>query len=505
MTRRRYAAPLAMDLFRPLEREGSALLSDQLAQRIRDLVVAGHLKAGDYLPPLRFLARRLHLSIGTVAKAYTSLGKEGLVAGDSTRGLRVRSGAPIPSRAGQRPWASLVMRPTVPADPLGVELPQPMGPSPVRLHASEPGTDLLPTALVARAFGAALADGANLRYAPIGGLPEVRAAVDGYLRRRGIALAGAEVLLTAGTTQSLAIITHALLPPGGVVLTEHPTWYMALAVFAAAGARVIALPVDDEGLEVGGLADAVLRCNPAFLYLQPAFQNPTGVSLSPARRAELLAVARRLQLLVIEDDYAAELAFGESPESLRTAEGADVVIYVKSFAKLIAPALRIGAIVAPARYAVALKSALHGLDPFVSTVTQRALAACLTAPAFDTHLKALTAALARRADALDRTLGAHQPFGARWTRPAGGLCAWLELPPRVRADEFVRDAARRGVLLAPGRLFCLDESGERGLRIAFAAATPSEIERGAGIIGELLEARARRRRPPTGRSREVAP
>src|SRR5207245_8047294 len=139
MARRRYAAPLAMDLFRPLQREGSALLSDQLAQRIRDLVVAGHLKAGDYLPPLRFLARRLHLSIGTVAKAYTSLGREGLVAGDSTRGLRVRSGAPIPSRAGQRPWASLVMRPTVPADPLGVELPQPTGPSPVRLHASEPG------------------------------------------------------------------------------------------------------------------------------------------------------------------------------------------------------------------------------------------------------------------------------------------------------------------------------------------------------------------------------
>src|SRR2546422_6676137 len=131
----------------------------------------------------------------------------------------------------------------------------------------------------------------------------------------------------------------------------------------------------------------------------------------------------------------------------------------------------------------------HGLDPFVSTVTQRALAACLTAPAFDTHLKALTAALARRAHALDRTLGAHQPFGARWTRPAGGLCAWLELPPRVRADEFVRDAARRGVLLAPGRLFCLDESGERGLRIAFAAATPSEIDRGVGIIGELLQAR----------------
>src|SRR5260370_33862573 len=116
-----------------------------------------------------------------------------------------------------------------------------------------------------------------------------------------------------------------------------------------------------------------------------------------------MTIARKLELLVIEDDYAGEVGFGESAESLRTAEGADVVIYVKSFAKLIAPALRIGTIVAPARYAAALKSALLGLDPFVSTLTQRALAWCLTAPAFNAHLTALTTALARRAHALDRT------------------------------------------------------------------------------------------------------
>jgi DNA-binding transcriptional MocR family regulator len=504
MARRRYAAPLAMDLFRPLEREGAALLSDQLEERVRQLLAGGRLKPGDYLPPLRFLARKLGVSVGTVAKAYATLGREGVAAGDSTRGLRVTSVTPLPPRS-RRPWASTVMRPTLPVDPLGGELPRPASSSPIRFHTSEPGTDLLPTALVARAFGAALADGANLRYPPIGGLPETRAAVDSYLGRRGIALAGAEVLLTAGTTQSLAIITRALLPPGGVVLTEHPTWYMALAVFAAAGARVVALPVDDEGLEVGALAEAVLRCNPAFLYLQPAFQNPTGVSLSPERRADLLAVARRLQLLVIEDDYAAELAFRESPRPLRTAECAEVVIYVKSFAKVLAPSLRIGAIVAPARYAAALKSALHGLDPYVSTVAQRALAACLSAPAFSAHLKALTAALARRARALDEALQAHMPPGARWTRPAGGLCAWVELPPRVRSDEFAREAARRGVLLAPGRLFCLDDSGERGLRIAFAVAKPPEIERGVGVLGDLLRARVRRGRRPAAVPRSVAP
>ena len=505
MARRKYFRPLAIDLFRPLERDGTTLLAEQLAERIQQLIAAGRLKPGEYLPPIRLLAAKLRVNVGTVAKAYRSLRRQGVAAPDSTRGLRVSGGAVSSRRAADRPWAGLVMQPVVPADPLGVDLPRPHGARLVRFHVSEPGTDLMPAGLVARAFAAALQHGEGLRYAPLTGLPETHAAVERYLDQRGVALAGAEVLLTTGTTQSLAIITRALLPMGGVVLTEHPTWHVALSIFAAAGARVIALPVDNEGMQIEALVDAVLRHNPTFLYLQPEFQNPTGVSLSPARRAELIALACKFQLPIVEDDFAAETAFRTISPPLRVADGAEVVIYVKSFAKLIAPALRIGVLVAPTRYGKAFRSVKHGLDPFVSAIAQRALAECLSAAGFEAHIRSLTTALSERWRVLEQALRRRMPAGIRWTAPSGGFTAWMELPARVRPDDFIRDAAKHGVHLAPGRLFCVDDSGNHGLRLAFAATTPVEIEHGVEVMGELLEARARSGRARERLSRSAAP
>ena len=495
MARRRYTGPFAMDLFRPLERDGAVLLSDQLADRIRQMVATGRLKTGDYLPPIRLVAAKLRINVGTVAKAYDVLRRQDAIAADSTRGLRLRADSSTsPLQTGARPWAGAVMQPVIPLDPLSVDLPVVTSSPIIRFHVSEPGTDLMPTELVTRAFGVALRQAENLRYAPLPGLDDTRTAVAEYLRQRDVALAGAEIILTTGTTQSLAIITRALLPAGGVVLTEHPTWHVALSIFAAAGARVIAMPVDNGGMQVAGLADAVLRHNPAFVYIQPSFQNPTGTTLAPGRRHELLAIAGKFQLPIVEDDFGGDLTFGRPSPSLRTPEGAAVVIHLKSFAKLISPALRVGVIVAPTRYVRVFSHVKHGLDPFVSAIAQRALTECLRSGEFHRHVVAMSHSLEQRWRALEAALRRHMPTGVRWTTPAGGLCAWLELPSRIRPRDFIRDATRHGVQLSPGRLFCVDESGDHGLRLAFAAITPDEINRGIRILGDLLKSRARPQR-----------
>lgn len=505
MARRKYSPPLAMDLFRPLERDGAMLLADQLAERIGQMITTGRLKPDDYLPPVRLLAAKLRVNVGTVAKSYEALRRQSLVAADSTRGLRVWRGAiPSLSTAGQ-PWAGLVMPPGVPTDPLSGDLPAPMGSRPVRFNISQAGAELMPLALISRAFAAAMQAGHGFGYAPLAGLPEARAAIERYLRRRDITLDGGTMLITAGTAQSLAMITRALVPPGGVVMTEHPTWPVALSVFAAAGARVIALPVDDDGMQISSLADSVLRYNPVFLYLQHSFQNPTGLSLSVERRTELVAMARRLQLLVVEDDFASELAFEVPLPSLRTGPDPDVVIYLKSFSKLIAPALRVSVMLAPTRYAPALYQAQHGLDPFVSALAQRVVAACLMDDGFEGHLRSMTAALRKRWVVLNQALSHRMPSGVRWTTPRGGLSAWLQLPGRMRADDVARDAAKRGVGLAPGRMFCVDESGQRGLRLSFGALAVAEIERGVNLLAEALEAQARRRRRPDHRVQAIIP
>src|SRR5262249_48703878 len=172
----------------------------------------------------------------------------------------------------------------LPRDPLRVDLPRPTGEQLVRFHVSEPGADLLPRELIESSLASAVRDRDVLRYAPLDGLPELRGALQTYLRQRGVAITDSALLVTTGTAQGLAVVTRALLPPGGVVLTEHPTWHVALSIFAAAGAKVVALPVDDEGLDVETLPEVVLRHNPSFLYVQPAFHNPTGTTLSPRRR-----------------------------------------------------------------------------------------------------------------------------------------------------------------------------------------------------------------------------
>jgi len=388
---------------------------------------------------------------------------------------------------------------------LTVELPSVRGDSVIRFDVAEPSPDVMPRSLLERAYRTALRDPDRLRYGSLDGAPEVLDAVREYLSRRGVETGDSALLLTSGTTQSLAILTRALVPPRGVVLVEQPTWHVALSVFATARTRVVVLPVDNEGLRLEALADAVMRHNPAFLYLQPAFQNPTGVTLSPTRRAKLLDFARRLHLLVVEDDFASELTFGDTPAPLRAEAAADLVIHLKSFAKILSPALRVGAIVAPLRLAAPLRSAKHGLDPFVSLLSQHVLAESLSSSEFPRHVRRLADHLRTRWQALEDALRRHRLPGMRWTTPAGGFAAWLELPQGVSAAVVTREAAARGVAVLPGALFSLDETGDRGLRLAFGGVGMRDVEVGIERLVDAISVAAVQSRASERRTPAVAP
>jgi 2-aminoadipate transaminase len=228
-----------------------------------------------------------------------------------------------------------------------------------------------------------------------------------------------------------------------------------------------------------------------LVYLQPAFQNPTGVSLSGRRRLELLEVARRADTLIVEDDFAAELAYDDVPLPLRTAEGVDRVVYLKSFSKLLTPALRVAVMVAPLRYEHALREAQHGCDPFPSALAQAVIARCLRMPEFPQHIRRVRGLLAARWQALQGALETRMPEGVRWTAPTGGLCTWLEIPAPVTTLDLLVDVADAGVGFAPGPAFCLDGSGQRGARLAFGATPPSAIERGIRLLARAIRERLR--------------
>ncbi len=234
MARRKYPRTVTDVLFRALDPDGTAPLNDQLARRLGALITDRRLRPDDYLPPIRLLAAKLHVSPTTVVSAYEILRTKSLVESSSTRGLRVlgtESSAPAPRI---RAWTGMLAPPVLPSDPLTVELPSVRGDSVIRFDVAEPSPDVMPRSLLERAYRTALRDPDRLRYGSLDGAPEVLDAVREYLSRRGVETGDSALLLTSGTTQSLAILTRALVPPRGVVLVEQPTWHVALSVFATA-------------------------------------------------------------------------------------------------------------------------------------------------------------------------------------------------------------------------------------------------------------------------------
>ena len=401
---------------------------------------------------------------------------------DENRGTRILSG---------HPWSSVVDPPVVATDPFVVPVIRPSGDR-VAFDVAECAGELRPPRFFTTMMTEALHDVDTLGYAPVGmPINAFREAVGRYLTERGVTTENGVVLTTSGTSAGLGILARALASTGDVVAVEHPTWHVALAAFAAAGLRVLGIPVDDQGLRVDLLGIALRKYPVRFIYVQPSFQNPTGVSLSNTRRVELLELARSFDTLIVEDDFAAELAYGRTPPPLRREDGASSVVYLKSFSKLLAPSLRLAVMVAPRAYADAVQAMQRGLDPFPSALAQSVVARCLPTQEFRWHIDRIRGLLEARWQVLNGALQTRMPDGVRWTLPRGGLCAWLDLPPPLTTMELLVDVAQLGVGFAPGPMFCLDGSGQRGARLAFGATPPLAIERGVRQLARAIRERLR--------------
>jgi len=320
-------------------------------------------------------------------------------------------------------------------------------------------------------------DGATvLSYGPAGGYAPLR---EWIAERHDVD--PARVLVTNGSLQGIAFLAERF--AGRRVLVEAPTYDRPLKIFAAQGADVTAIAMDEEGLEPDALARALTAGpEPAFLYTIPTFQNPSGRTLSTERRHRLVELAKEHDLLVLEDDPYGLVRFeGKRPPTLFELDGGDRVIYSSSFSKTIAPGLRVGYFVLPA----ALENELEALA--VSTYITPVLLGQATVFEFlrrgnlEPNLDRVTSLLRVRRDAMLEVLERELP-GARWSRPEGGYFIWLELPEQVDAAGLLDRAGAAGVTFVKGTDF---GGAPNTARLAFSFVSPDEIGEGVRRLAAL--------------------
>ncbi|MDT0460530.1 PLP-dependent aminotransferase family protein [Streptomyces sp. DSM 41527] len=362
-----------------------------------------------------------------------------------------------------------------------------------------PAPELFDAAGIAAAFRHVLAEEPMraLQYSTSEGDPALRAAVAARTTARGLPTDPDDLLVTTGSQQGLTLLATALLEPGDVVLVEDPCYLAALQTFSFAGARVVPVPTDDEGIDPAALDEITARERPKLLYLVPTFQNPTGRTLSAERRAAVAGVAARRGLWIAEDDPYGELRFeGEPVPWVASFPGAeDRTALLGSFSKVMAPGLRLGTVRAPAALRRACVIAKQAADLHTSTVDQAAAARYLAVADLDAHLRRVRDAYRARRDALVDGLSTALPGGSRWNRPAGGMFVWATLPEGYDATALLPGVVRHDVAYVPGAPFFAGPPDATAIRLSFVTHSPEEIREGLGRLQKALEGAGRDGRP----------
>ncbi|MFE9886938.1 PLP-dependent aminotransferase family protein [Streptomyces scopuliridis] len=442
---------------------------------------------GGKLPSSRVLVDRYRVSPVTVSRALARLAAEGLVVTRPGAGAFRAPARTAAAPPGDTSWQEVALS----ADAATELVPRSVDATGVLVTLAAPppgviefnGGYLHPSLQPEQAMAAALARAGRRPGAwgrpPIDGLPELR---DWFARGIGDTWTAAEVLVTAGGQSALTTALRALAPPGAPVLVESPTYPGMLAIARAAGLRPVPVPVDPDGVRPKLLAAAFRASGARVFVCQPLFQNPTGAVLSPARRPEVLRIAREAGAFVVEDDFVRRLVHedaGPLPGPLAADDPDGVVVHVCSLTKATSPSLRVGVLAARGPVLERLR-AIHVVDTFfVPRPFQEAALELVGSAAWNRHLRSVSAALKTRRDTLTTALRTDLPEPALPHIPSGGYHLWLRLPDGTDEQAVVSAALRAGVAVAPGRPYFSAEPPAAHLRLSFAAvAGPGEITEG---------------------------
>ncbi|WP_088833084.1 MocR-like pyridoxine biosynthesis transcription factor PdxR [Paenibacillus tyrfis] len=471
------------------DRHSTQPLYQQIADDIERRISYGEFPPGSLLPSERKLAEQLGVNRSTVILAYAELRALGIVesrTGSGTRVSKYKWGA-TPKHTPN--WHRYVeggsFLPNLPFLRRVREALQ-QDSTLIDFASGELGADISPVEEINTLMDENHYT-AYLGYANPQGFGPLREALVTYLSQyRGIQTTESSILITSGSQQSLYLITQCLLAPGDAVAIEDPSYCYSLPIFQSAGLRLFRLPVDAKGIRPEDVRSLYKKHRIKMVFVNPNYQNPTGIALDPERRIELLDVASELGLPIVEDDPFSLTAYnGMPPQPLKSMDPLGSVLYIGSFSKIAASGLRVGWMVAPHSVVERLADARQQMDFGLSVVPQQVAAQFLKSPYVQPHLDRLRMHLLYKRDLLISALRQELPDLVSFSIPQGGLHLWCKIIPEVSDNKLFEEAIRHGVIFVPGSVYGSD-SGY--VRFTFARPKADEIVPGIAKFAAVLRA-----------------
>ena len=361
-------------------------------------------------------------------------------------------------------------------------------PDPALFDAS--GIAIASAAVLANNPGPVLQYGATEGYGPL------REGVAGFMANKGASVAADGLIVTTGSQQALDLIGKTMISPGDKVIVEAPTFLATIQCFRLYGADIIGAPIDADGVDVDRLEALIEQHKPKLVYLIPTFGNPSGATLSLARRLRILEIAARTQTLVVEDDPYGELYFDQPPPpsllalSDQVPGSRDYLAHCGSFSKILSPGLRVGWLIAPPELLARATMCKQFSDAHTSNLTQAICAHYLTQNRLHDTLAVVRKTYAERARVMAESLRRELGDAVEFNQPQGGMFFWARLTgangSNPSAAEFAKRAIDKLVAFVPGAPFYAHDPDPASFRLSFATADLAKIEEGIGRLGQSL-------------------